>query len=148
MRYVDTSVIVKLYIKENLSLEVSNWIRSQKGAIPLTAFHELEFKNALYLKQFRAEISEVQIQQVLSKFEDYQNREIYYRPPVDWANTMVLAIDLSRDHTQKTGARSLDILHVATALALKAERFVTLDERQATVAGLAGLKLEDCTDAP
>ncbi|MEJ2589199.1 MAG: type II toxin-antitoxin system Phd/YefM family antitoxin [Deltaproteobacteria bacterium] len=66
-----------------------DWPNFYNEAIPLTAFHELEFKNALYLKQFRSEISEVQIQQVLSEFEDHQNREIYYRPPVDWANTMV-----------------------------------------------------------
>ena len=57
MLYVDTSVIVKLYIKEEYSLEISHWIRENNEAIPLTRFHELEFTNTLYLKQFRTEMT-------------------------------------------------------------------------------------------
>ena len=148
MRYVDTSVIVKLYIKEDLSFEVSNWIKTNDEAIPLTAFHELEFKNALYLKQFRAEITEDQVHKVLFKFEDHHMTGVYYRPSLNWTDTITLAIDLARTHTKQTGARSLDILHVASALAIKADRFLTLDERQATLAASAGLNLEDCTKPP
>lgn len=145
MHYVDTSAIVKLYIKEDLSFEVSNWIRTQNEAIPLTAFHELEFRNALYLKQFRSEITDDQVRRVLLKFEDHKKKGVYCFPPLNWADAMTQAIDLARAHTRKTGARSLDILHVALALSIKADGFLTLDERQATLAASAGLKLEDCT---
>jgi len=145
MHYVDTSVLVKLYIKEDLSFEVSNWIRAHKEAIPLTAFHELEFKNALYLKRFRSEITEDQVQTVLLKFENHRKRGVYYYPYLDWAHTITRAIHLARDHTRKTGARSLDILHVASALAIKADGFLTLDDRQATLAASAGPRIEDCT---
>ncbi len=148
MRYVDTSVIVKLYIKEDLSFEVSRWIRANNEALPLTTFHELEFKNALYLKQFRAEITDDQIRMILFNFDDHHKRGVYFRPPLNWTDTMTLAVDLARTHTQKTGARSLDILHVASALAIKADRFLTLDQRQATLAASAGLNLEDCTKPP
>ncbi|MCF8083233.1 MAG: type II toxin-antitoxin system VapC family toxin [Deltaproteobacteria bacterium] len=145
--YVDTSVIVKLYIKEALSLEASNWVRARNEAIPLTVFHELEFKNALYLKQFRTEITDTEIRAILLKFADHQKRGVYYRPPVNWSDIMIRAVEIACTHTNKTGARSLDVLHVAAALTIKAGSFLTLDDRQATLAALVGLKLEDCTQS-
>jgi hypothetical protein len=48
--YIDTSIIVKLYIKEELSFEASHWVKKNNEAIPLTGIHELEFINAIYLK--------------------------------------------------------------------------------------------------
>ena len=64
MLYVDTSVIVKLYIKEEHSLDVSNWLKENNEAIPLTIFHELEFNNAINLKEFRTEITTDEIRQI------------------------------------------------------------------------------------
>jgi len=142
--YIDTSVIVKLYIKEECSFEVSHWIRRNNEAIPLTRFHELEFKNAVYLKQFRTEMTNEQVLLVLSKFDDHQKRGVYYRPQINWTDTINFALDLSQSHTKTTGSRSLDILHVASALAIKANRFLTLDKRQSALAGLAGLTIENC----
>ncbi len=47
-----------------------------------------------------------------------------------------------KKHSENIGSRSLDILHVAFALSIKADRFLTHDERQAKLAALAGLKIE------
>lgn len=145
MLYVDTSVIVKLYIREKYSVEVSNWIRKNNEAIPLTQFHDLEFTNAIYLKQFRMEMTDDQVYYVLSKFDSHQESGIYYRPQLNWPNTIRFALDLARNHTRNTGSRTLDILHVASALAIKANRFLTLDKRQSALAELAGLRVESCT---
>ncbi len=142
MVYVDTSVIVKLYIKEEYSRETSDWIRANNAAIPLTSFHELEFKNAIHLKQFRAEIVENQTSHIISTFYKHESRGVYYRPQLDWPNIFTHAIDLSEGHSKTIGTRSLDILHVASAISIKAERFLTLDERQSELASLAGLKIE------
>jgi predicted nucleic acid-binding protein len=38
MVYVDTSVIVKLYIREDYSQEASNWVTGINQAIPMTLF--------------------------------------------------------------------------------------------------------------
>jgi len=48
--------------------------------------------------------------------------------------------DLARRHGAKLGVRTLDSLHVACAVELKAERFWTFDERQAKLAKAEGLK--------
>ena len=52
-----------------------------------------------------------------------------------------LCADLARRYGPKLGTRTLDSLHVACALELKAERFWTFDERQAKLAKAEGLKI-------
>jgi predicted nucleic acid-binding protein len=53
-----------------------------------------------------------------------------------------LATEIARVHVAHTGTRTLDTLHVAAALELKAERFWTFDDRQAKLAKAVGLKLK------
>ena len=50
-------------------------------------------------------------------------------------------IQLARRHVAQLGARTLDTLHVASALELRAETFWTFDERQARLAKLEDLDL-------
>jgi predicted nucleic acid-binding protein len=140
--YIDTSVIVKLYIREDYSREISDWLKANNEAIPLTRFHELEFSNAIQLKQFRAEISAEKVSIVISKFDEHEKKGIFYRPQINWPDTLSQAIDLSKKHSKSLGTRSLDIIHVASALKIKADRFLTLDERQSELASVAGLKIE------
>jgi predicted nucleic acid-binding protein len=139
MLYVDTSVIVKLYVKEKHSLDASNWLKENNEAIPLTVFHELEFNNAINLKEFRGEITRDKTHLITARFADHESKGIYYRPQISWADTFKYAVDLSRKHSRKTGSRALDILHVASALSMKADRFLTLDERQSRLVSLAGI---------
>jgi len=47
---------------------------------------------------------------------------------------------LARRHGARLGLRTLDTLHVASALELKAERFWTFDERQKKLAADRGPK--------
>ena len=47
---------------------------------------------------------------------------------------------LARRHGANLGLRTLDTLHVASALELRAERFWTFDERQKKLARAVGLK--------
>ena len=85
-----------------------------------------------------------QVLLVLSKFDEHQRRGVYYRPQINWTDTINFALDLSQNHTKTIGSRSLDILHIASALAIKANRFLTLDKNQAALADLAGLTIENC----
>jgi predicted nucleic acid-binding protein len=139
--YVDTSVIVKLYFKEAYSRDTSNWLKANDEAIPLTSFHELELINAIQLKKFRNEITPDQTRLIISRLEEHEMSGIYYRPQLDWSAIFIQAIDLSKKHSAIIGSRSLDILHVASALSINADRFLTFDERQIRLAELAGLKI-------
>ncbi|MBN1106678.1 MAG: PIN domain protein, partial [Deltaproteobacteria bacterium] len=111
----------------------------------LTLFHDLEFNNAVQLKQFRSEITHEEAISIASRRQEHENKGIYYRPSINWTETFQCGIDLSKEHTGTIGSRSLDILHIASALTMKANKFLTLDERQIQLALLAGLKLEKCT---
>ena len=51
------------------------------------------------------------------------------------------AEQLARRHTSTSGTRSLDTLQVATALALKPDVFLTLDERQRQLARAERLRV-------
>jgi hypothetical protein len=48
---------------------------------------------------------------------------------------------LSLAHTERIGARAIDLLHVAAALELKSDLFLTTDMRQAELAKAEGLRV-------
>jgi predicted nucleic acid-binding protein len=60
----------------------------------------------------------------------------------DWADVYRLAETLSKRHTIAGGHRSLDVLHVATALHLGAREFLTFDANQRKLAAAEKLKVK------
>ena len=60
---------------------------------------------------------------------------------VDWADVHAWAERLSDHHTMTGGHRSMDVLHVATALHLGAKEFLTFDTNQKILAKTEGLKV-------
>jgi predicted nucleic acid-binding protein len=56
-------------------------------------------------------------------------------------NLFQLVRALARRHTSKLGTRTLDIVHVASALLLKPEVFYTFDRRQSKLARAEGLRV-------
>jgi predicted nucleic acid-binding protein len=142
MTYADTSVIIKLYVREERSREAADWLKKRNEAIPLTFFHELEFTNALKLKQFRNELSAEDAEYIFKKIGEHEKRGVYYRPAINWTDVFSRSLGLSKAHTPGIGSRSLDIIHVALALSIGAERIVTFDDRQSKLASAAGLHVE------
>ncbi|OPL11765.1 MAG: hypothetical protein AVO38_15545 [delta proteobacterium ML8_D] len=78
---------------------------------------------------------------IMTRFTEHELRGVYYRPHIDWTEIFYHAVGLSKTHTQKTGSRSLDMLHVASALSINAERFMTCDDKQSELAAIAGLRI-------
>ncbi len=147
MLYVDTSIIVKLYIREDHSREIANWLQINNEAIPLAGLHELEFYNAINLKQFRNEITFDEARLIMSRFNEHEVKGVFFRPQLYWPDIFKYAIELSKNYSRRTGSRSLDILHVASAFAMNCDRFLTFDDRQAKLASLTGLKIETVTNS-
>jgi predicted nucleic acid-binding protein len=141
--YVDTSAIIKLYIKEPGSVQVSEWLKKNNEPIPLTGLIELELINGLKLKQFRNELKTDEFEKIITLIAEHEKAGIFYRPTINWPNVFSFAFNLSKIHTQDCGTRSLDILHVGSALVIKADTFLTNDTRQAQLAEKAGLKTID-----
>jgi hypothetical protein len=64
----------------------------------------------------------------------------YVHADILWRATLTRAAEISRAHTAALGCRTLDVLHVATALELGLRVFVTFDRRQRQLAKATGLK--------
>jgi predicted nucleic acid-binding protein len=137
--YPDTSFLASLYVSDANTPEAERALSSLRPVMILTALHELELTNALQLLVFRKLIRTSQASAAQRKFE--RNVETFgpLRPMAP--DVLVRAVDLARRHTARLGARSLDILHVAAALAMDAEAFLTFDIRQRKVASAEGLRV-------
>ena len=139
--YADTAFLCSLHAPDPHTNRVIAWLKRQRQPLPFTGFHRLEFRNALRLRVFRREITpaqrELSIQAMLSDLA----AGVFAHVTVAWPEVLLEAERLSAGHSETIGTRSLDILHVASALVLGAEQFVTFDTRQGTLARAAGLRV-------
>ena len=139
--YFDSGVLVKNYCDESNSAEAISLILSQGVPLPLTPLQEAEVRNALRLKLFRKEIDAVILKRALAALDDDIEEGRFERPEQTTASTFFRAENLSQRYSATTGARIIDILHVAAALEMKAATFVSFDHRQRSVAQKAGLRV-------
>ena|ERR1700733_9703809 len=109
-----------------------------RPAVLISPFHRAELMNAIYQQVFRQQISLAEARIAASNFERdcengiYQSVELPERLFIDCAQ-------ISERRVATLGVRTLDTLHVAAALELKADRFWTFDQRQAMLAEAEGL---------
>ena len=102
----------------------------------------LEIVNATKLGIFRKLLTNDEALKLLATFESNIKSgpfRVVPTSPLVWK----IAGQLAEAHTAKLGCRTLDILHAANALLLKAELFLTFDQRQRTLAIAAGLNAPD-----
>lgn len=74
-----------------------------------------------------------------ARLEEHQRTGRWILLPIP-ESAFDLCAELGRKHGPKLGLRTLDSLHVACALELKADRLWTFDDRQAKLAKAEGLK--------
>jgi predicted nucleic acid-binding protein len=139
--YLDTSAFLKLYIREEASSFVQESIESQDDPIPVAEVLQWEFFNALRLKVFWGEMNDATVDHLLALFDDRMRRGQYAVADIDRPRLSSDVREISR-HTGTIGSRSLDVVHVAVALQLEVDRFVTFDDRQRTLASTVGLSVE------
>lgn len=140
--YADTGFIVTLYKEEVTSARAVAQMAKQTTSVQLSQLGDLEFRNALHLAVFRGELTGGDA--VLKKrlfMEDVANG-IFIIGPVPAAALFAKAAELADRHSARLGTRSLDLMHVAAALLLKAEVFLSFDERQRKAARAEGLKVK------
>ena len=120
-------------------MEAATYIVKAGGPFPLTPFGETELANAIELRVFRQEVTASQAKTVLAKLASHMACGTFFAAPIP-AAMYDMAQRLSRKHTATLGTRTLDILHVASALVLEAESFYTFDRRQAQLVRAVGMK--------
>lgn len=148
--YADSSYLLQLLAPDFASAAAIALHRKLgRPACLFTPLHELEVPNALRLRRFAVTrlASAARRQELKAAADALRRLELHLdtgrfrRTPLDWHETNARAQQLSERHTEKLGSRSLDILHVAAALELHADSFLTCDRAQAALARAAGLKV-------
>jgi predicted nucleic acid-binding protein len=126
-------------------------VNSLKGRVVISSLVAFEFRNSTDLQVFSFNhnrthgMPEYEATPMLKNFsDDIASGTIRILTP-DWSAVHHLATQLSAKHTLAHGHRSIDVLHVATALHCGAEHFLTLDDNQALLARAVGLNVQsDC----
>lgn len=137
--YADSSFLVSAYVTDGHTSEVLRRL-AQGPRIWFTPFHEVEITHAVARLVFRGLIAGDRAAKVYRDLSQDCASGV-------WAITgfpeaaFSKGAALARSHVARLGTRTLDSLHVASALELGAKQFWTFDERQAKLAKAAGLKV-------
>ena len=138
--YVDPSALLKLYLHQPESADMNAWRAKTRGALPVTHHGRVEVVNGICLAAHRREITSEALTDTLASFDEDFANGIYRHADLLWRATLNRAAELSRSFSPKLGTRSLDVLHVASALELELRIFVTYDNRQEDLARAVGMK--------
>lgn len=139
--YADTGFVVTLYKEEASSASAASLMAGQTSGVRLSQLGELEFRNALHLAVFRGELAAADADSLQNLFQEDVANGIFIITPVPASTLFAKAMELADRHSPGLGTRSLDLLHVAAALLLQAEAFLSFDERQRQAARAEGLKV-------
>jgi predicted nucleic acid-binding protein len=139
--YPDTSFLFSLYVDEEPTPIAQEYAANLIGPMTFTPFHRLELRTSLRLRAFRKQLTLDELQVALRRNDEDLLDGILRHTPLAWSDTLREAERLGEAHLTETGARSGDLLHVASAVVLGAREFVTFDQRQTKLARRAGLKV-------
>jgi len=123
MLYVDTSVLVALCTHEAKTADVAKWYADCTQELASAAWCVTEFASALGLKQRTGQLTEAQAQSAWMQFERMcaNDLQLLSVEPMTFHKAAMLTMNAS------AGLRAGDALHLACAMANKAQGMVTLD---------------------
>jgi predicted nucleic acid-binding protein len=147
--YADTSFLVKLLTQEPGTAAAVELYRGI-GRPPLffLPLHGLEVANAIRQRAFHQRHTTSSSERTAIKRErdaslallhKFIARRAFVEVIVDMDAAIEAARGLSEKHTESLGCRAIDLLHVALALELECEAFLTADRIQGALARAEGL---------
>jgi uncharacterized protein len=124
MIYVDTSVLVAMYVRETGSRAVDRWYSACTEDMVSSAWCVTEFANALSIKQRTGQVDEAAALVAWQQFERLCANDLQLLPidPSTYHRAAILALDAG------SGLRAGDALHLAAAHDSKAASMATLDK--------------------
>jgi predicted nucleic acid-binding protein len=137
----DTSFLFSFYGRDTFTPAALAAARELAEAPSLSPFNEYEFLNAVRLSCFRLAIGEEQAGAMLEDFAADMASGMLAPEIASLTAILEEAKRLSAKHTRTHGCRAFDILHVAAAVTMKADGFLSFDLNQRELAKVAGLKI-------
>ncbi|HNQ87006.1 MAG TPA: PIN domain-containing protein [Verrucomicrobiota bacterium] len=149
--YADTSFLVKLAAHEAGSEQaMAEFRRLDFPRLVFLPLHALEVTNAIRQRAFHQRQTSARTARhairrehdsALGRLERWLERGWLVDALADADAAFARARTLSECHTGRLGCRAFDLLHVAFALQLGAEAFLTADRIQGEAARVEGLKV-------
>jgi predicted nucleic acid-binding protein len=145
--FPDTSFLCAVYRTQTHSGRADVVMDARSEPLAVSSLLLLEFRQSL---RFQARLHEherskgfarTEAQLMLRHLESDLATRVLQMVAVDWSDVHQRAEALSARYTESGGHRLADILHVATALHLGAEEFLTFDANQKKLAVAEGLKV-------
>ena len=147
--YADTSFLVRLVTDESGSeAAMAEFRRLDFPPLFFLPLHGLEVTNAIRQRAFQRRRSAASGQRgditrerdaALARIERWLQRGWLSEAAADCDEALMRARTLSQRHTERLGCRGFDLLHVALALELECEAFLTSDRIQGALARAEGL---------
>ena len=141
--YADASVLVSMILEDGNSGRVKSLVRDFEGKMVWTDFLKLEVFNAIHMGVGEKRQSEQDAEVSLRLARDLVASGRLRKHELEWARVFGRAQGLSDSHTSAIKVRSLDILHVASAMELGVREFWSFDKRQRLLAREVGLRVND-----
>jgi len=149
--YADSSFLLRLVTGESGAEQAgAEYRRFGRPTVFYLPLHALEVENGIRQRAFherrvlpsgqRIKISHER-DAALSRLAGFVKRGVFKDVMLDMDLAMDRARRLSTAHTDRLGARAVDLLHVACALILETEVFLTCDQRQSDLAKAEGLQV-------
>jgi predicted nucleic acid-binding protein len=149
--YADSSFILRLVTGESgAELAAAEFRRLGRPPIFYLPLHALEVENSIRQRAFherrvipsgkRMRINRER-DAAMARLSQFVKRAAFKEVALDMDTAMDQARQLSATHTDRLGARAIDLLHVACALLLGSEAFLTFDQRQSELARGEGLQV-------
>ena len=144
--FPDTSFLCSLYRLQEFSPKAIAQMDRTKKPLPVSTLLLFEFRQSLRLQIFLQSkdrtkgFTKPEGEAMLRDLRADLASGVIAVVPIDWTEVHSLAETLSAKHTESDGHRFADLLHVATALHLGAEQFLTFDTNQRKIARAEGMK--------
>ena len=139
--FFDTGVALKLVVEEPMSAAVRAFVAARRVPVPFSRLIEVEIENALQALFFRGAITGGQLAGARSLLGSLVRKGQFRRVELSLDKIAAETLSLAPLVTSKTGCRTLDLMHVATAKLLGAGEFVSTDKRQIAAAAVCGLQV-------
>jgi predicted nucleic acid-binding protein len=145
--YPDASFLCSLYRLQRNSYEAVTYHKSMPSRLCVSSLLLLEFRQSIrfQMRLFALDRStgfaKTEGVAMLRALQSDLSQGVFEMTAPDWADVHRIADMLSEKHTEENGHRMTDILHVATAIHLGSEVFLTFDANQKRLAEASGMKV-------
>jgi len=139
--YLDTSYIVKCYLREPGSAEILAWLEGQTG-LGCAALGRLEFHAAVRRHVSEGRLKGAEAERVFRRFEADCRADLWHWVPV--ADALIgRACERMRKLSPKVYLRTVDALHLTCASAIGCEAIYSHDRHMLIAAPHFGLEGRD-----